>query len=78
MLAGLLAASIVGVAIIARKGAAEGRKTAIPFGPFLALGGIVGLLAGEPIVDWYLAPSPDRAPGAHGVNTPQVTLRGCR
>ena len=54
MLAGLLAASIVGVAIIARKGAAEGRKTAIPFGPFLALGGIIGLLAGEPIVDWYL------------------------
>ena len=54
MLAGLLAGSIVGVAIMARKGAAEGRKTAIPFGPFLALGGIVGLLAGEPIVDWYL------------------------
>jgi leader peptidase (prepilin peptidase)/N-methyltransferase len=54
MLAGLLAASVVGVAIIARKGAAEGRKTAIPFGPFLAFGGLVGLLAGEPIVDWYL------------------------
>jgi leader peptidase (prepilin peptidase) / N-methyltransferase len=54
MLAGLLAASVVGIAIMARKGAAEGRKTAIPFGPFLALGGIVGLLAGEPIVDWYL------------------------
>ena len=56
MLAGLLAGSIVGVAIMARKGAAEGRKTAIPFGPFLAFGGIVGLLAGEPIVDWYLRP----------------------
>jgi leader peptidase (prepilin peptidase) / N-methyltransferase len=54
MLAGLLAASLVGVAIMARKGAAEGRKTAIPFGPFLAFGGLVGLLAGEPIVDWYL------------------------
>ena len=54
MLVGLFAASIVGVAIMARKGTAEGRKTAIPFGPFLAFGGIVGLLAGEPIVDWYL------------------------
>jgi leader peptidase (prepilin peptidase)/N-methyltransferase len=54
MLAGLLAGSIVGVAIMARKGAAEGRKTAIPFGPFLAFGGMVGLLAGDPIVDWYL------------------------
>jgi leader peptidase (prepilin peptidase) / N-methyltransferase len=54
MLAGLLAGSIVGIAIMARKGTAEGRKTAIPFGPFLAFGGIVGLLAGDPIVDWYL------------------------
>ena len=54
MLAGLLAGSVVGVAIMARKGATEGRKTAIPFGPFLAFGGLVGLLAGEPVVDWYL------------------------
>ena len=54
MLVALLAGSIVGIAIMARKGAAEGRKTAIPFGPFLAFGGIVGLLAGEPVVEWYL------------------------
>jgi len=54
MLAGLLAGSVVGVAIMAHKGAAAGRKTAIPFGPFLALGGIVALLAGESVVDWYL------------------------
>ena len=43
----------VGAAIMARKGAREGRKTAVPFGPFLALGGVVGLLAGPAIVDWY-------------------------
>jgi leader peptidase (prepilin peptidase)/N-methyltransferase len=54
MLAGLLAGSLIGAVVIARKGAKEGRKTAIPFGPFLALGGLVGLLAGEPVVDWYL------------------------
>jgi leader peptidase (prepilin peptidase) / N-methyltransferase len=54
MLAGLLAGSVIGIAIMAKKGAAAGRKTAIPFGPFLALGALVGLLAGEPIVDWYL------------------------
>ena len=54
MLAGLLAGSLIGAAAIARKGTKEGRKTAIPFGPFLALGGLVGLLAGEPVVDWYL------------------------
>jgi leader peptidase (prepilin peptidase)/N-methyltransferase len=39
---------------MARKGIAEGRKTAVPFGPFLALGGLVGLFAGEPFVEWYL------------------------
>jgi leader peptidase (prepilin peptidase)/N-methyltransferase len=54
MLVALVAGSLVGVAVMARKGTAEGRKTAIPFGPFLALGGVVALLAGEPVVDWYL------------------------
>jgi leader peptidase (prepilin peptidase)/N-methyltransferase len=54
MLVALVSGSVVGIAVMARKGAAEGRKTAIPFGPFLALGGIVGLLAGEPVIDWYL------------------------
>ena len=41
-------------AIIARKGVKEGRKTGVPFGPFLAFGGLVGLFAGDAIVDWYL------------------------
>jgi leader peptidase (prepilin peptidase)/N-methyltransferase len=53
ILAALLAGSAVGLAIIAREGAAA-RKKAIPFGPFLALGGVVGLLAGGSLVDWYL------------------------
>ena len=54
LLVALLSGSVVGAAIIARKGAAAGRKTAIPFGPFLALGGLAGILAGEPIVAWYV------------------------
>ena len=54
MLVALLSGTVVGVVIIARKGAAEGRKTAVPFGPFLALGGLVGLFFGPDIVDWYL------------------------
>lgn len=53
MLVALLAGSIVGLAMIARHGA-EARKQAIPFGPFLALGGLVALLAGEQMIDWYL------------------------
>lgn len=53
ILVALLAGSLVGLAMIARQGAAA-RKQAIPFGPFLALGGVVGLLAGDQLVDWYL------------------------
>jgi leader peptidase (prepilin peptidase) / N-methyltransferase len=49
-----LAGTLVGAAIIARKGSRDGRKTAVPFGPFLALGGIVALFAGDAMVDWYL------------------------
>ena len=53
LLVALLAGSAFGLAIIAREGSAA-RKRAIPFGPFLALGGVVGLLAGDPMVEWYL------------------------
>ena len=54
ILVALLAGSTVGLILIARQGA-EARKRAIPFGPFLALGGVVGLLAGDQAVDWYLS-----------------------
>jgi leader peptidase (prepilin peptidase)/N-methyltransferase len=50
----LLTGTLVGAVVIARKGAREGRKTAVPFGPFLALGGVVALFAGDAMVDWYL------------------------
>src|SRR3954468_202549 len=53
--AGLIAGVLVGAAVIARKGAREGRKTAVPFGPFLALGGLFALFAGDPIIDAYLS-----------------------
>lgn len=54
LLIALLSGVLVGMAVIARKGAREGRKTAIPFGPFLALGGVSAIFAGEQIVDLYL------------------------
>lgn len=54
LLVAFAAGSLVGLAIMARHGAAA-RKRAVPFGPFLALGGVVGLLAGEQIIDWYLS-----------------------
>jgi leader peptidase (prepilin peptidase) / N-methyltransferase len=49
-----LVGTLVGAAIMARKGAQEGRKTAVPFGPFLAFGAVVALFAGDAMVDWYL------------------------
>jgi leader peptidase (prepilin peptidase)/N-methyltransferase len=54
LLVALLAGTLVGMVVLARKGVAAGRKTAIPFGPFLALGGVVALLAGPALVHAYL------------------------
>jgi leader peptidase (prepilin peptidase)/N-methyltransferase len=54
ILVALLTGALLGAAVIARKGAREGRKTAIPFGPFLALGALVAVFAGHPIVDLYV------------------------
>jgi leader peptidase (prepilin peptidase)/N-methyltransferase len=53
VLVGFAAGAAVGLVMIARAGAAA-RKQAIPFGPFLALGGVVGLWWGPEIVDWYV------------------------
>ena len=53
MLVAFLAGSVVGIAIIAREGR-DARKKGVPFGPFLALGGLVGILAGPELVDLYV------------------------
>jgi leader peptidase (prepilin peptidase)/N-methyltransferase len=54
LLSGVFVATVVGAVVIARVGVKDGRKTAVPFGPFLALGGVIALLAGPAIVHWYL------------------------
>jgi leader peptidase (prepilin peptidase)/N-methyltransferase len=53
ILVALLAGSLFGLALIVRHGAAA-RKMAIPFGPFLALGGVVGMLVGNQLINLYL------------------------
>jgi len=50
----LITGVLVGLVIIARVGQAAGRKTAVPFGPFLALGGIVAFFIGDDLVDAYV------------------------
>jgi leader peptidase (prepilin peptidase) / N-methyltransferase len=54
LLVGVFAGAFAGIGVIARLGVKQGRKTAMPFGPFLALGGLVGILAGPAIVHWYV------------------------
>lgn len=49
----LAAGGAFGLAIVIRDGPAA-RDRAIPFGPFLALGGIVALWAGGASVSWYV------------------------
>ena len=54
LLIALLAGVALGAAVIARKGARAGRKTAVPFGPFLALGAVLAVFCGRPLVDVYV------------------------
>ena len=53
LMVGLLSAFVPSLVLLATKGGAA-RKLALPFAPFLALGGIVALFAGDAVLDWYL------------------------
>ena len=53
MVVGILTGALVGMGIMVARGP-EARKQAVPFGVFLALGGVVGLLAGDQLIDAYL------------------------
>jgi leader peptidase (prepilin peptidase)/N-methyltransferase len=52
LFAGFLAAFVPALVILVRFGSSA-RKRAIPLGPFLALGGVLALFAGDAILDWY-------------------------
>lgn len=54
LLLAFLLGTIVGLGIMAVRGVAAGRKTAVPFVPFMAAGGVFGLFWGEDVVQWYL------------------------
>jgi leader peptidase (prepilin peptidase)/N-methyltransferase len=53
LLLGLLFALVPAGVLAARHGA-RARKMALPLAPFLSLGAVVALFAGQPILDWYL------------------------
>jgi leader peptidase (prepilin peptidase)/N-methyltransferase len=44
--------SIVGIVVIAFRGGT--RKSALPFGPFMIGGALVGIFAGDALAGWYL------------------------
>ena len=50
--AAFLIGGVFGLALIAARKA--GRKSAIPFGPFMLAGAWVGIIAGETIAGWYV------------------------
>jgi leader peptidase (prepilin peptidase) / N-methyltransferase len=52
MFLGMVAALLPSAVLFARHGAAA-RKMKIPFAPFLALGGVIGLFAGSALLDAY-------------------------
>jgi leader peptidase (prepilin peptidase)/N-methyltransferase len=53
-MAGMVAALVPSIVLFARHGT-EARKLRIPFAPFLALGAVVALFAGGPILAAYLS-----------------------
>jgi leader peptidase (prepilin peptidase)/N-methyltransferase len=52
--AGSVIALVPAIVIMARLGAKRGRKVGIPYGPFLALGGVIALFWGEKLMDVWL------------------------
>ena len=53
LMAGMLAALVPSAILLAKHGSAA-RKMGIPFGPFLALGGVIALFAGHTLLNAYL------------------------
>jgi leader peptidase (prepilin peptidase) / N-methyltransferase len=54
LLVALVAGVAVGASVIARTGAAAGRKTAVPFGPSLAVGALFAVFVGHQLVGVYV------------------------
>jgi leader peptidase (prepilin peptidase) / N-methyltransferase len=54
LFAALIANVLTGVVIATRRGVYAARKTALPFGPYLAFGGVLAALVGDSIIRAYL------------------------
>lgn len=54
LLVALLSGVAVGAVVMARRGVRAGRKTAVPFGPFLAFGALLAVFLGHQMVNVYV------------------------
>ena len=52
LLLGFVLGSVLGIALLVT--GVRGRKDHLPFAPFLAAGAVLAVLAGRPLLDWYL------------------------
>ncbi|HEY1360400.1 MAG TPA: prepilin peptidase [Thermoleophilaceae bacterium] len=52
LLVAFASGTVVGIVVLVREGGSA-RKKGVPFAPFLALGGLVGVLVGPDLVDFY-------------------------
>ncbi|MDQ4126173.1 MAG: prepilin peptidase [Actinomycetota bacterium] len=52
MFVAFLTGALTGVVVMLASGG--GRKMQVPFGPFLALGTVLAIFAGDPLLDWYV------------------------
>src|SRR3954451_23111531 len=50
----LILGVVVGAAVVAMKGVSDGRRTKVPFGPFLASGALIAFFVGDSLIDSYL------------------------
>ena len=54
ILVALLAGVLFGTSVMARRGVRDGRKSAVPFGPFLAFGALFAVFLGHQVLDAYV------------------------
>jgi leader peptidase (prepilin peptidase)/N-methyltransferase len=55
LLLALLGSALTGVLIAMRRGIKTARKTGLPFGPYLAAGGVLAAVLGDPLLHAYLS-----------------------
>lgn len=51
---GVVSSAVLSIGVLVQRGVREGRKVGFPLGPFLAFGGVIGILLGPQLVHWYV------------------------